>query len=118
VFLPQFGECCGTWYILCSFGIFFPRFGIFYQEKIWQPRSVFAASDKTPPPPTPLPDPCLEISQNRLLLNYDEFFLAPRVSLFANFEAGLPDVIHIFRPKIAVWVNLGGNALEAVGIFY
>jgi hypothetical protein len=38
--------------------------------------------------------------------------------LFANFEAGLPDVIHIFRPKIAVWVNLGGNALEAVGIFY
>jgi hypothetical protein len=31
---------------------------------------------------------------------------------------GLPDGIHIFKPKIQCWVNFGGSFNEDVGIFY
>jgi hypothetical protein len=35
--IRPFGVCYGCLIILQSFGYIFPRFGIFYQEKIWQP---------------------------------------------------------------------------------
>jgi hypothetical protein len=43
----------------------------------------------------------------------------------ARFRAGLPDVIHIFKPKIPIWKNFGGpwngkgwHILLPFGIYY
>jgi hypothetical protein len=78
---------------LCSLGIYFPRFGMLYQEKSGNPAihaKIWVKVWRTV-------ETCFLLRGSA----------APKYICYSR-QAGLPDGIPIFSLKIAIWVNFGG----------